>query len=185
MAKNPKKPGGSKGKREAHLTIKVPIDRPKRKNRKATAGSFKPGHPYRYQPGHAPVPGAGRKLGGKNRMTKLSESYKLALEDEAPEDLKKWFGVTGKCTMAEIIALGMTRRAAIEDTTAAKELREVTEGKLPDTLNLEGNINYNAGKSAKDILTAKLDGPLPAPPIEGSATQPEVLPEVPKGESPK
>ena len=38
----------------------------------------------------------------------------------------------------------------------AKEVREVTEGRVPAVLNLEGKIDYNAGQNAKARLPMKL-----------------------------
>jgi hypothetical protein len=64
--------------------------------------------------------GAGAKL--------ISQAYVIRLEEkcELPglEDL----------TWAEAIALGMAKSAARGDTPAAKEIRETTEGKLPEHL---------------------------------------------------
>jgi len=44
--------------------------------------------------------------------------------------------------------------------SAAREVRrEVTEGRTPATLNLEGKIDYAAGQKAKEQLMRKLGGP--------------------------
>ncbi len=59
-------------------------------------------------------------------------------------------------TWAEAIALGMCMAAAKGETSAAREVRETTEGRIPQTMNIGGTIDYAAGKSAKERLLQML-----------------------------
>jgi hypothetical protein len=59
-------------------------------------------------------------------------------------------------TWAEAIALGMCMAAARGETSAAREVRETTEGRIPEVMNIGGTIDYDAGKSAKEMLLQQL-----------------------------
>ena len=50
----------------------------------------------------------------------------------------------------------MCTRAVGGDVGAAKELAERTEGRVPAAVNVEGKIDYAAGRSAKEQLMKKL-----------------------------
>lgn len=41
-------------------------------------------------------------------------------------------------------------------TLAARELRQTTEGRIPERMNLGATIDYDAGKSAKELLMQQL-----------------------------
>ena len=51
----------------------------------------------------------------------------------------------------------MCLRAALYDTAAAKEIREVTEGRIANFMDDKGTIDYSAGKNAIEILMGKLE----------------------------
>lgn len=51
---------------------------------------------------------------------------------------------------------GMCIDAAQGDTDAAREIRETAEARFPGMLNVSDMIDYNAGKSAKELLQQKL-----------------------------
>jgi hypothetical protein len=57
----------------------------------------------------------------------------------------------------EVIAFSMCVRAGLYDSAAAKEIREVTEGKIANLVDGRGAIDYSAGRSAKELLMAKLE----------------------------
>jgi hypothetical protein len=57
---------------------------------------------------------------------------------------------------AEIFARGMLVRAVLYDTAAAKEIREVVEGRLPDAMDEKHVIDYSAGQTFKEQLLRKL-----------------------------
>ena len=48
-------------------------------------------------------------------------------------------------------------RATLYDTAAAREIREVVEGRIANFMDDKGVIDYSAGKSAKEMLMAKLE----------------------------
>lgn len=105
----------------------------------------------------------------KGTITKLSVAYGAQLEEKLPASICDVWGYDPNepPTWAEAIAAGLARAAATGDTAAAKEIREVTEGKLPDKLKVEGKIDYTAGKAAKDVLLDKL---LPKGLVNGDPT---------------
>ena len=55
-----------------------------------------------------------------------------------------------------MIAKALVRRA-VKETAAAKEIREVTEGRIAITANVADQIDYSAGRSAKELLMSKLE----------------------------
>ena len=59
-------------------------------------------------------------------------------------------------TLADPIAPAMCTRAVGGDVGAAKELAERTEGRVPAAVNVEGKIDYAAGRSATEQLMKKL-----------------------------
>jgi hypothetical protein len=75
-----------------------------------------------------------------------------------PDEMVEAFGVATGTTWVHEIACAIGARAANGDVSAAKELREVTEGRVPSVSNLEGKIDYTAGQSAKEQLLKKLAG---------------------------
>ena len=81
-----------------------------------------------FQPGHAPVPGAGRK------RRPVSSAYAARLEMVLPEDVRKVLKLPAGSTWADGIALQQARMAIgmkASSTGAAKELREGVEGRAP------------------------------------------------------
>jgi hypothetical protein len=62
-----------------------------------------------------------------------------------------------RSTWAEVISIAMCIRAALGDTSAAKEIREVTEGRTAHVANVGDQIDYSAGRSAKEMLMSKLE----------------------------
>lgn len=88
----------------------------------------------------------------------ISKAYEIQLGEQIPDKLKKAFGLkpSEDCTWARAIAMGMSEAASQGDTPAAKEMREVTEGRLPENISLIGKIDYNAGQTAKEQLMSKL-----------------------------
>jgi hypothetical protein len=164
VAKRYQKPGTKK----IALTIE-PTATPKELNKAKPRGKITPQFLA-----HSAKPGEVKNPTGKNQWTghgkkTISEAYRATLSDDVPDELfnslelahLKSFNemckkVGKRLTFADLIALGMTRAAATGQAAAAKEIREVTEGRLPETLNLEGKIDYSAGQSAKDVLAGKL-----------------------------
>jgi len=55
------------------------------------------------------------------------------------------------------MSFAMCWRATLGDTSAAKEIREVTEGRIAHVASVGDQIDYSAGKSAKELLIAKLE----------------------------
>ena len=85
-------------------------------------------------------------------------NYEGRLRSFAPVKVCRAMDLPKKSTWAEVIATGMVRRA-IHDVAAAREIREVTEGRVPAAVNLEGKIDYSAGQTAKQQLMKMLGEP--------------------------
>ena len=96
--------------------------------------------------------------------------YTVILSSRVPDAIAKEHDLKS-VTWAELIAFGMAKAAARGETPAAKEIREVTEGKLAETMNLTGHIDYTAGQTAKDQLMARITG-------SGKSSEGEELTEV-------
>jgi Family of unknown function (DUF5681) len=142
---------GEKYNRQRHV-ITVDVDPKPKPNRRGGPGArrdtlFQPGNRHAWKKGQSGNP-SGRAKGTGTKL--IGEAYTIRLKDSCMlpglEDL----------TWAEAIALGMCMAAAKGETSAAREVRETTEGRIPQTLNLEGAIDYNAGKTAKERLLQKL-----------------------------
>lgn len=71
--------------------------------------------------------------GGRPKTKLISQAYRKVLQEIDPNDPE------GR-TFAEMIARGMVREAC-GDPRAAKEIRETTEGKLPNVVRFEGEIS--------------------------------------------
>ena len=66
-------------------------------------------------------------------------------------------GVPLRSTWAEAMSFAMCSLATLYDTSAAKEIREVTEGRIAHVAKVGDESDYSAGKSAKEMLMAKLE----------------------------
>jgi hypothetical protein len=151
-------------------------------------GYKKPPVNTRFQPGHAPLPGAGRP---RNRPQ--SEASDDFLRMEIPEPWRKAMNkvtVDGRPTTVEIlkpgatfadaIAYGLGKKAMTGDAVAAKELREAVEGKATQRFEFtptDSGIAQFAVVYANGIPGKEL------PPDESKVI--DVVPEKPDGEEPK
>lgn len=113
---------------------------------------FQKGNKWTVKPGEVRNP-----KGGPKGSKLISKAYNVLLSSKVPAKIAKEHGLTN-VTWAELIAMGMAKAAAGGETPAAKEIREVTEGKLAETMNLTGHIDYTAGQTAKDQLMARITG---------------------------
>src|SRR5437868_3136030 len=105
--------------KERIITLQVPLRlQPKKKGK--PRGNPAAIRPYQFQPGQSGNP-SGRPKG----INVLSTAYTIRLADLVPNEVAAALGVD-RCTWAEAIAVGMIRHAAMGDTAAAKEIREVT-----------------------------------------------------------
>ena len=84
-------------------------------------------------------------------------NYERVLGQIAPAKVCRAVGVPLRSTWAEAMCFAMCWRATLYDTSAAKEIREVTEGRIAHVANVGDQIDYSAGKSAKELLMSKLE----------------------------
>src|SRR5215472_19310959 len=108
-------------------------------------------HPFQYQAGQSGNPGGKPKI-----HQRISAEYSALLLDIVPPEIAASVGAAKGSTWAEAIALAIAFRAACGDVNAARELAERTEGRVPTAVNVEGRIDYAAGRSAKEQLMKKL-----------------------------
>jgi hypothetical protein len=87
----------------------------------------------------------------------MKANYEALLSGPAPVELCRAVGAPPESTLGEALARGMCLRAALYDTAAAKEIREVTEGRIPNCMDDKNVIDYSAGLSAKELLMSKLE----------------------------
>ena len=101
---------------------------------------FKKGErlPFQYKPGESGNPS------GKSKAPKtMKANYDELLSGPAPVELCRAVGAPPESTLGEVLARGMCLRAALYDTAAAKEIREVTEGRIPNFMDDKGVIDYS------------------------------------------
>lgn len=118
---------------------------------------FEKGNPNAWKPGQSGNP-TGKNIPRGSGVTVISKAYNVRLSQLVPPEVAAAMGYDPEhpLTWAEAMAAGMIERAVTHDTTAAKEVREVTEGKLPERIDLAGQIDYTAGQDAKARLLGKL-----------------------------
>jgi hypothetical protein len=90
----------------------------------------------RFQPGHAPIPGAGRP-----RKRPLTEAHDDLVRQELPPKFRRALIAAGaqlprNATWADAIAFSMARKALSGDVAAAKEIGDRIEGKPPQRIEL-------------------------------------------------
>ena len=140
-----------KSVRERHV-IKIDVEHKPNPQRRGGPGArrdtlFQPGKPYAFKKGRSGNP----KVRPKDAGTKLiRQAYSVRLTDTCT------LPGLEKLTWAEAIAVGLCRAAARGDTHAARELRETTEDRILERLNATPDIDYDAGKSAKELLMQQL-----------------------------
>ena len=87
---------------------------------------------------------------------RIGAQYAAKLVEPAPPEIILALGLKKNSTWLDAIATGMLRRAAEGDVSAAKEIREVTEGRLPAQVDASRKIDYSAGQTAKQRLMKML-----------------------------
>jgi hypothetical protein len=107
---------------------------------KSARAQFLEKYQKRFQPGQSGNPG------GRPKLKLLSQAAREALSEINPET-----GLTG----AEEIVVAMMKEAKKGNIWAAKELREWTEGKVPNVF--IGDVNHSSDMSkVKELLMQKL-----------------------------
>lgn len=139
------------------IKVNVVPETPKKKGR-VRGTTFEKGNPYAWKKGQSGNP-RGKAKG--NGITVISKAYTAKLSQKVAPEVAEALGFDPEHppTWAEAMATGMITRAISHDTAAAKEVREVTEGRLPESLSVDGKIDYTAGETAKDRLMSKLINP--------------------------
>jgi Family of unknown function (DUF5681) len=109
-------------------------------------------HPSQFKPGQSGNPGGKPKVHQTMKM-----NYEALLSSPAPLGLYRAVGAPAGSTCGEVLTQGMFVRATLYDTAAAREIREVVEGRITNFVDDKGVIDYSAGRSAKELLMAKLE----------------------------
>lgn len=135
--------------------LRLKIDQPKKPKMKPR-GDPSAIKPYQFKKGNRY-----QKPRQKAKHDLIASAYRVELDSVVPPEVSAALGMNGDATWAEAIAFAMIRRAATGDAMAAKEIREVTEGRLPYSLSAgppDPVINYSLGRSPRQALIAKLVG---------------------------
>jgi hypothetical protein len=127
---------------------------PRRAKQRPRGKPFEKGNKLGFRKGESANPG------GKPKVhQRIGAQYAAKSVEPAPREVIQAIGLKKNSTWLDAIAIGMLRRAAEGDVSAAREIREVTEGRVPAALNLEGKIDYSAGQTAKQQLMKMLGEP--------------------------
>jgi len=98
--------------------------------------------------------------GGKPKIhQRMSVECAARLQEPVPHEIAAELSMPPGSSWAEAVSIALMTRAATGDVSAAREVREATEGRLPVASSVESKIDYAAGQSAKQQLLKKL-GPL-------------------------
>jgi hypothetical protein len=111
------------------------------KNKKATPKQLEALKKHQYKKGAEWKGNAtGRPKGSGSKL--ISQAYEAILHQEIPDWVKEKLEVDGKVTWSDLIGIQLVKKAAGLKSeinfNAITELREVTEGKLPDSHELTG-----------------------------------------------
>jgi hypothetical protein len=110
-------------------------------------GYGKPPVSTRFQPGHAPFPGAGRP-----RKRPMTEEYDELLRETLPEKERKALQLPAGTTWARAMALARAREALTRGgTLAAKEITDRIEGKA--TQRIEAMVHTHGNEFVVSYLT--------------------------------
>lgn len=135
--------------------------KPKKKPR---GKPFAKGNEFAFPKGQSGNPG-GRPKGSGSK--KISEAYTAILEQKIPEDVAEKLGLEGDVTWADAIAIQTAKNSvgltAVINHTSVTELREVTEGKLPEKTEMSGagGTPLTAPTFAVNFVKAKDGKPAP------------------------
>ena len=105
--------------------------------------SFKKGErlPFQYKPGQSGNPS------GKSKTPRtMKANYEALLGCPAPSEVCRAVGAPPESTWGEVLSHGVCLRTALYDTAAAKEIREVTEGRITNFTDDKNVIDYSAGR---------------------------------------
>ena len=139
-------------KPKQEIVLKVEPIGPKKKG-KPRGKPFQKGTQYAAKKGEVRNPWGCK---GKSRGIRiLSEAYKIGLQDLAPKHFAEAVGME-EATWSEVIGRGLLQSALSGNVQAAKEIRESTEGKTPETIYLSGGKDKD-GETLPVATTATLN----------------------------
>ena len=107
--------------------------------------------PFQFQPGQSGNPGGKPKI----HQTLSMECARL-LAKSAPAEALAALRLPPGSTFAEAIAVALCTQAVRGNVSAAREITDRTEGRVPASVDVGAKIDYAAGKSAKEQLLKKL-----------------------------
>jgi hypothetical protein len=124
---------------------------------------FKKGerHAFQFKPGQSGNPGGKPKI-----HQRMGVAYAAILAEAVPDEVALAAGIPLGSTWAMAIARGIVARAARGDVRAAREVREVTEGKVTKKQKIEGNNGQPLQPPLLHIHFTKPPG-AEAAPVEG------------------
>lgn len=122
---------------ETQAVIKIQkISFPKKKKARGKGKPFEKGNQYAATKGEKRNPKGLNQWG--NGATLISEAARQHLQRKVPKEIAELLGCNEGITFAEALSISASIHAINGNMVAVKELREITEGKTPETIYLSG-----------------------------------------------
>jgi len=122
---------------DTHAILKIQkVSFPKKKKPRGKGKPFEKGNQHAITKGEKRNPKGLNQWG--NGATLISEASRQHLVRKVPKHIAKALGCAEGITFAEALAISASLHGINGNIAAAKELREITEGKTPETIYLSG-----------------------------------------------
>lgn len=122
--------------------------------RKPRGKAFEKGNAMAAQPGDKRNPKGLNQWG--NGATLISEATRQHLQRQVPKDIAESLGCKEGLTFAEALSVSASLHAINGNIAAFKEMREITEGKTPETVYLTGGKDKDTGDTLPIATTTTL-----------------------------
>lgn len=109
---------------------------PKKKKPRGKGKPFEKGNEYAIKKGERKNPKGLNQWG--NGATLISEATRTHLQRKVPQHVAEALGCEEGITFAEALSISASLHAINGNVAALKEMREITEGKTPETIYLSG-----------------------------------------------
>lgn len=122
---------------ETNAIIKIQkVSFPRKKKPRGKPKKFEKGNQYAAKKGEVRNPKGLNQWG--NGATLISEAARQHLQRKVPKEIAELLGCEEGITFAEALTISASIHAINGNMVATKELREITEGKTPETIYLSG-----------------------------------------------
>lgn len=140
---------------ETQAIIKIQkVSFPRKKKPRGKGKPFEKGNSYAASKGDKRNPKGLNQWG--NGATLISEAARQHLQRKVPQEIAEILGCKEGITFAEALTISASLHAINGNMVAVKELREITEGKTPETIYLSGGKDKD-GEALPIATTATLN----------------------------